>query len=231
MALIKCPNCGKEVSDKAKECINCGREINKQKKKTIYLVASILLIIAIIVASTLGIKQYSKIQEEKRQEKIQEILSDVDKYYAVGDFEKIEDSYDKLDELKYDTSKKRKVLMYDEETYSAVNDFYNAFNSAKSQLSDNSYSSLRDLLNSLKTPMNKLDKLEVNMDSEIGKYVYNIKGNIMYTTFKSEYIDNEELDVDYWLTTLTYDTLITTYVDEILKVEYPYTKEEKNGVN
>lgn len=24
MALIKCPECGKEVSDKAKTCINCG---------------------------------------------------------------------------------------------------------------------------------------------------------------------------------------------------------------
>lgn len=24
MALIKCPECGKEISDKAKVCINCG---------------------------------------------------------------------------------------------------------------------------------------------------------------------------------------------------------------
>ena len=28
MALIKCPECGKEVSDKAKTCVNCGISLN-----------------------------------------------------------------------------------------------------------------------------------------------------------------------------------------------------------
>lgn len=27
MAIIKCPECGKEVSDKAKQCLNCGVDI------------------------------------------------------------------------------------------------------------------------------------------------------------------------------------------------------------
>lgn len=31
MALIKCPECGKEVSDKAKACPNCGFPINDTK--------------------------------------------------------------------------------------------------------------------------------------------------------------------------------------------------------
>lgn len=31
MALIKCPECGREVSDKATSCPNCGYEINKSK--------------------------------------------------------------------------------------------------------------------------------------------------------------------------------------------------------
>lgn len=29
MALIKCPECGKEVSDKATNCINCGYPLNE----------------------------------------------------------------------------------------------------------------------------------------------------------------------------------------------------------
>lgn len=29
MALITCPECGKEVSDKAEKCINCGYPLNK----------------------------------------------------------------------------------------------------------------------------------------------------------------------------------------------------------
>ncbi len=31
MALIKCPECGKEISDKAASCPNCGCPINNQK--------------------------------------------------------------------------------------------------------------------------------------------------------------------------------------------------------
>ena len=29
MALIKCPECGKEISDKSKTCINCGYPISE----------------------------------------------------------------------------------------------------------------------------------------------------------------------------------------------------------
>lgn len=31
MALIKCPECGKEVSDKAKVCIQCGCKLHKEQ--------------------------------------------------------------------------------------------------------------------------------------------------------------------------------------------------------
>lgn len=31
MALIKCPECGKEISDKTLSCPNCGSPINEQK--------------------------------------------------------------------------------------------------------------------------------------------------------------------------------------------------------
>lgn len=32
MGLIKCKDCGKEVSDASKVCINCGSDIQKQIK-------------------------------------------------------------------------------------------------------------------------------------------------------------------------------------------------------
>lgn len=35
MALIKCPECGKEISDKAKTCINCGFPIKQKSVCTI----------------------------------------------------------------------------------------------------------------------------------------------------------------------------------------------------
>ena len=35
MALIKCPECGKEISDKASTCINCGSPVNNQSDENI----------------------------------------------------------------------------------------------------------------------------------------------------------------------------------------------------
>lgn len=34
MALIKCSECGKEISDKAKTCIHCGNPIHEERVKT-----------------------------------------------------------------------------------------------------------------------------------------------------------------------------------------------------
>ena len=31
MALIKCPECGKEISDKSEKCIHCGFPLVKEK--------------------------------------------------------------------------------------------------------------------------------------------------------------------------------------------------------
>lgn len=31
MSLIKCKECGKEISDKAESCVNCGCPISKKK--------------------------------------------------------------------------------------------------------------------------------------------------------------------------------------------------------
>ncbi len=50
MALIKCPECGKEISDKAVSCPNCGYEGFKKKKKITKKSAVIIgVIVAVIV--------------------------------------------------------------------------------------------------------------------------------------------------------------------------------------
>ena len=48
MALIKCPECGKEVSDKAPACIHCGFPLNNiqpSKNENIYYNIDILIFI------------------------------------------------------------------------------------------------------------------------------------------------------------------------------------------
>lgn len=87
MALINCPECGKEVSDKAKSCIHCGYPINvkkiktndeiiehsKQKKKIIMIV----FIIIIILGIGIGIFSYNyNISGKKEVNQAIEILTD-----------------------------------------------------------------------------------------------------------------------------------------------------------
>ena len=47
MSMIKCPECGKEISEKAKSCPNCGHPHPKKqgKKQRNYLIFNILLLI------------------------------------------------------------------------------------------------------------------------------------------------------------------------------------------
>ena len=51
MALINCPECGKEISDTVKSCPNCGFKISKAGNKTghkkIYLTIGVIIVIAI----------------------------------------------------------------------------------------------------------------------------------------------------------------------------------------
>lgn len=53
MALIKCPECGKEISNTAKSCPNCGYRIKRQKnnvkRKPTIIGGAILIIIVIIL--------------------------------------------------------------------------------------------------------------------------------------------------------------------------------------
>lgn len=52
MALIKCPECGKEISDEAKICPNCGAK-SEEKKLTDNIIriviGSVLLIVGLLL--------------------------------------------------------------------------------------------------------------------------------------------------------------------------------------
>lgn len=73
MALIKCSECGKEISDKSKKCIHCGNKIKKNKKKInenlliILIVAGILLALGIIIAVITSVKNKPDLKEVYEQ--------------------------------------------------------------------------------------------------------------------------------------------------------------------
>lgn len=65
MALIKCPECGKEnVSDSAVMCPNCGYSLKKAKNKKIGRVVGIIIISLLVICVILGV--IARKESEKR---------------------------------------------------------------------------------------------------------------------------------------------------------------------
>lgn len=60
MSLIKCNECGKEISDKSKECVNCGAPIKIKKKKDNWISKhkKLLFIVAIAIVLLVVIKTF-----------------------------------------------------------------------------------------------------------------------------------------------------------------------------
>ena len=92
MALIKCPECGKEISDKAEICVNCGIKISnidnlyevsqkkeqeiiqQQNKKTKSTIGIIVIIIAIVFF--IWFVWYQSTSDERAKQKLR---NDLDK--------------------------------------------------------------------------------------------------------------------------------------------------------
>lgn len=225
MALIKCPKCGKEISDKAKKCPACG---NRLKRNYIPLILIIVVIILAVMITVINRSNERKEQEreQERQAQIEIKLAEANELYYVYDLEGVSVCYDELDALNYDTAYLRTILDYDISVYDDVKVFYDTFKDVDDKLHNNGYSSLEHLINTLREPIETFDALKINQGSEFGKYIYNIRNNMMYMAFKMQYINGNDLDLDYGLTSSGYAFLIETYTERIVEEPFPYSEEE-----
>jgi hypothetical protein len=65
MALIKCEECGKDISSKSNKCVHCGIKIHQPGKRAGEMWVAFILII-IILAAGFAIKyQWEKIRQEE----------------------------------------------------------------------------------------------------------------------------------------------------------------------
>lgn len=228
MALIKCPKCGEQVSDQAKACPKCGCIISSKQgfnKKYLILIAAFILIIAV----PLAIKEYNRVQlekqriaEEQRQEKISQLLTSIDASYKNADFPSVLNLLDELDGLSYDTSEARNILAYNEEVYPVAHDFYNTIVETDKIMKNRSTSSLNALAASLRDPFKKFDDLPINEDTPIGQYIKKVRNNVMYSTFKSEFLYSSN-SFDIPLTQGGYFIIMEIYTDELASIEFPYS--------
>lgn len=74
MALVKCKECGKELSDKAKICPHCGYRKQKTITKKTILTFSVLAFIVVLLNFSGG-KVAEKVQEKKEYKEYDELYS------------------------------------------------------------------------------------------------------------------------------------------------------------
>jgi len=92
MALINCPECGKEISDTVKKCPQCGFKItNKSKNKKILLISIISVFVLFIVCAVLFVVLYYLPQNE-----LQAFKQQSEGYVAQGDYENAIMAYEQV---------------------------------------------------------------------------------------------------------------------------------------
>ena len=68
MAMIQCPECGKEISDTAKACPNCGYPLQKEKKQLSIKKIGIVAMIALLVLGSILFVMTSKLNAAEQKE-------------------------------------------------------------------------------------------------------------------------------------------------------------------
>ena len=111
MALIKCPECGKEISDKTKKCPECGYPIKKLNKKSgtkRKIIISLIIVIGIIFIISITViiiklsngKSTQQVEQQTQTEIVTETPLNDYEYAAINLVNKQKDRLKNPDSLK-----------------------------------------------------------------------------------------------------------------------------------
>lgn len=187
MALIKCPECEKEISDKAKKCPNCGYKsktdfVEKYKSKILkYSIIAVVIVVA-LVSTILGINAHKK---KKYKDEAKDIMISI--LNSASDCEELANLtgkvwYNAIYEKSDATTNKYTIKSYyynSTKTYYSDSEFVDDFNTALLSLFVDKKTSIESIENKSKKIdeiMAKLDKypksLE-NIHNALFEYYYN----------------------------------------------------------
>ncbi|MCR5787935.1 MAG: zinc ribbon domain-containing protein [Bacilli bacterium] len=184
MSLIKCEECGKEISETAKTCPKCGfkvkKEISKNEKKDrIKLFVTIGIILACFIAvGIVCINLMHQNKVKKYKEKYEEI---VDKIYSSGI--EAEDCISLYRKVWYNTIWEEEDTETDKYTKDSNGEFYDDFNDSLHVLSSDSNFSKRissleidsdivqSLFDDLKNPPKEMKDAYDDLDELVDVYL------------------------------------------------------------
>lgn len=131
MALINCPECGKEISDMVKRCPNCGYPIKKKTNSRIIVVTVIVLSICIIGGVVYNqivlkpLRTYKDAVALYEQEKYDEaslLFDKISNYKDVPEYKKL---------IETENAYQEAIDLYNQEKYEEASDIFNTINEYK----------------------------------------------------------------------------------------------------
>lgn len=214
--IITCPECGQEVDAKDKNCKNCGFHLKKSK------ISLISLLVCIIILVGFGLVAFVKISKERKIATIEECKTQMELCNNNADYEEAIKWCEKMikTDVDNDYSKELKALEFSRDNYDCAKKFYDAIKKLDDSLQNKSYSSLTSLLNSAKPAVNEFDKIEPNMDSEVGKYINTIKTNPIYVNLRDEHINGSKENYDAGLVSDGFAMIIQTDTEILLREKF-----------
>lgn len=172
MALIKCPECEKDISDSAKKCPNCGYKIKKAKNKRFILLICVVFVIIITCAIGISIKisidnKNAIAQEQKNikdsEEKYNDLIIEVGgETYIYGIVAEL--FCNDISQVWYNSIFKKSDYKYNQYTqtkYGGYNDFNTSISNYKTKNAE-SFSKLKEKQNELESNMKKLKDVPSN---------------------------------------------------------------------
>lgn len=216
--LIKCKECGKEISDKAKKCPNCGYKFKKTKNKKLIASISIILLIVVIIVTiicTLIINHNKEIAKQKEKEYNELLTTTVSETYLNGliaelccyDIGKVwYNSIFEVDDYTYN-----KYTKYNGYSFSHFNDFSTSISNYKSQN--------KETLDKLKDYKTKISE-KINTLKDLPNEKYNDLYNEIVTFYGvySKLIDSAIYPSG------TYNNYITSYTSYSKDFEESYNR-------
>lgn len=206
----KCPECGAEVRrQEMTSCPCCGYPL---KKKSIMKIISIAIIL-IVIASAFFVAY--EIYEKEKAKQIQQCEESAKRYMAEAEYDLAEECYDKLDQWHIDTQSERILLNYERRIRPEVLAFDASIEKIRDDLKNRNYDSLSSKVNELKEPMDRLEQLEINLDSLYGQYISSMIDNPLYKVIRDDYIDSNNYNLDSGLTSWGYEMIIHDLLEEL----------------
>lgn len=199
--LIKCPDCGKQISLNADTCPNCGHPFRKKKKHSYKIMVGIIVILAIALVAGWNVI-YRVEQNNKHQEKINNIVEKIDLFMEKAlptqkEYDDIMRICDGLtDEEKEEISNLKKVEKYKNINLNKVNNLFDRIkmidiNTSFKELEkiENEYNKFNDAERNLLDISNVINsKKIIEIEKQAVKYLNNavpICADVMYTIYDS----------------------------------------------